>query len=94
MTVGRAEAGEIGGWREGRLTYSSAPIARVAADLSRSLGVTVEAAPEVAARPFSGLIVVDADAERLMPRVAALLGVEARRAGIGWRLTAAAGETS
>jgi len=87
----REDAAAVGGWRESRLSYSSATTARIAADLSRNLGVPVRAGPEVAGRRFSGVIVLDEDRERLFRRVAALLGVDARRSGEGWLLTAGSG---
>jgi transmembrane sensor len=90
--AGSRSAEAITGWREGRLTYSNATVAQVAADLSRSMGVDVTADARVAARPFSGVIRLDDDAERLFRRVSALLGVEARRSGDGWVLTGG-GET-
>lgn len=87
----RGEPASVGGWREGRLSYSSASAGRVAADLSRNLGVAVGASPEVARKRFSGVIVLDRDPERLFRRVSALLDVEARRAGDGWMLTETGG---
>ncbi len=85
--VGRRSAEAITGWREGRLVYANATIAQIAADLSRNMGVEVSAEAGVASRPFSGVIRLDRDPERLFGRVAALLGVEARRSDEGWLLT-------
>lgn len=86
-SVSLGDPGEIGGWHQQRLSYSGAPIARVAADLTRNLGVPVTASPEVAANPFSGLILLERDRELLFQRVSLLLGVEVRRSGDGWLLT-------
>ncbi len=79
----------IGGWRQSRLSYATTTIARIAADLSRLTGLRIAASPEIAGRAFSGVIVVERDSERMLPRIAALLAVEARRSGDGWLLTSA-----
>ena len=88
IATGRREPVEIGAWGKGQLSYSSASIAEVAADLSRSTGIRVTAAPEVAQRRFTGILVVGADHPQLVRRVSALLGVDARRSGDGWVLAA------
>ena len=88
VATGRREPSEIGGWGKGQLAYSSAPIADVAADLSRSTGVEVRVSPEVAERRFTGVIVVGTDHQQLFRRISALLAVEATRSGEGWTLTA------
>lgn len=85
--VSRAQPDAITGWREGRLTYASAPVADVAADLSRNLGVPVAAAGEIAARPFTGVIRLDRQPEQDVRRAALLMGVGARRTEQGWILT-------
>src|SRR5687768_4854887 len=48
LWIGSLDKAAVGGWYEGRLTYSGAPIARIAADLSRNLGVDIRPADEVA----------------------------------------------
>jgi transmembrane sensor len=87
ITLAKTSWRDVGSWREARLSYSSAPIARIAADISRTAGVRIEASPEVANRRFSGVIIVERDHERLMRRVAALLDVGVRRSGDAWVLT-------
>ena len=74
----------MAGWRRGQLSYRAAPLAIVAGDLSRSLGVEVAVDPR-ARRPAL---------HRLDPRrprcrddltgLAATLGLQARRTGNGW----------
>lgn len=88
--VTRGAAADVGGWRQGRLSYSGARYDAVAADLSRNLGKPVTIAPAAAPRRFSGTILIDRDAATTMERVGALLDVSARRSGDGWTL---AGET-
>ena len=82
----------ITGWREGRLTYSATTVGAVAGDLARNLGVPVRAAPEVAGRPFTGVIRVD-DGPETIQRAAQLMGVNARPSNGGWTLMAGASET-
>jgi len=77
-------------WRGGRLVYRSAPLAEIAVDLSRNLGVPVTVAPEAAMLSFSGTILLEEDEERFFRRLGPLLGLEARREARGWRLTTGA----
>lgn len=86
ILVASVAADSVAGWRDGRLSYSAAPIAQVAMDLSRNLGVPVSVEPAIAAKPFTGLIVLDPNRELLFERLAALLGVRAVRSGGGWAL--------
>jgi transmembrane sensor len=92
LWIGKIDRESVGSWRNGRLVYASAPIARVAAELGRSLGVELRAADDVAARPFSGIIILEGERGVLLERSAALLGVALRREGEGWVLTSRAGD--
>ncbi|PCD03406.1 hypothetical protein COC42_03155 [Sphingomonas spermidinifaciens] len=83
----RQDVAEIGGWREGLLTFSDATLDEVAAALSRHLGVAVAAAPAVGTRPFNGSIEL-APLRRDPRLLGELLGVEIRRDGGGWTLDA------
>ncbi|HTI31026.1 MAG TPA: FecR domain-containing protein [Sphingomonas sp.] len=76
----------IGGWRRGRLDFQAVPLATVAADVSRTLGIPITVAPVIASKPFTGTIAVDRDAAKMRVRLSALLDVEARPAGRGWAL--------
>lgn len=74
---------QVGEWREGRLTFDGAPLAQVAADLSRMTGVHFEAAPGDAASVFSGSVIIDPirkEPQSLGP----LLGVQVRVEGDHW----------
>lgn len=86
IRVGAIDAGAVGGWRDGRLVYSEAAPAQIAADLSRNLGVAVRVAPGADQRLFSGVIMLDGNPEAVVARAAALLGLSARRDGGGWLL--------
>jgi transmembrane sensor len=79
----------VGGWREGRLVYSGAPISLVASDLGRSLGISIRVEDAVASRPFSGVLSLDGKPGDVLGRSAALLGLHLRRSGDGWLLTRA-----
>ena len=87
--IGRKPVDLIGTWREGRLSYRDATIAAVAQDLSRSIGLPVAVAPDIAGQRFTGTIQLDTDRTRLIQRVGALLAVDARQVDSGWRLSAA-----
>lgn len=71
IQVTRAPAGSVGAWQKGRLVYTGEPLARVAADLARALGVRITVSPDIADRPFSGTIIIDGTGpdqlRRLMP---------------------------
>ncbi|MBB5686596.1 FecR family protein [Sphingobium boeckii] len=88
IRVGNIDAGSVAAWKQGRLIYEGTPLSAVAADLSRNLGFGVTAGRDVAARPFSGVIQIEGDRERVRQRVSAVLGVPVDQAGGGWRLGA------
>jgi transmembrane sensor len=76
---------DVGGWREGRLAYDDAPIAEVAADLSRQTGRRINVAPAVATRTFRGTLAV-ATVKGRPALLGTLLGVTVRDDGEGWTL--------
>lgn len=84
VRVGRRQPSAIGAWTKGRLSYEQEPLDRVAAELSRTMGVPIAVAPEIASLSFTGTIRIDHDRKRVLHRVAELLDVSARRTGSGW----------
>lgn len=78
----------IGGWRQGRLDYQGATVTTVAADLSRSLGIPITVAPAIGERSFTGTILVDRHADRMIARLSALLDADVHRSGPGWMIGA------
>lgn len=80
---------DVGTWRKGRLSYRDAPLAQVASDLSRSLGVDVRIAGQGAVAPprFTGVIQVTRDEKEMKRQLGTLLGVRASRNRTGWLLT-------
>jgi transmembrane sensor len=91
LVIGEIEPGVVGAWRTGRLVYKDAALLLVAEDLSRNLGLQVEATPAVAQRKFRGVISFGRDREAVMARLGPLLGVQVRRDGTRWLLTDQAG---
>jgi transmembrane sensor len=87
--VTRKAPESIGGWRRGQLSYRQEALSTVAADLARTLGVTVTVDPAIAAQTFTGTIKVDRDQRRLFARLETVLNVEAHKEGSGWHLDAA-----
>jgi transmembrane sensor len=79
--VGREDPQAMTGWQRGQLSYRAAPLAMVAGDLSRSLGVEVAVDSALMALPFTGSIRVDRDA---VTSLASTLGLQARRTGDSW----------
>lgn len=81
------KAATVGEWSTGQLSYEGAPLSIVAGDISRTLGITISVAPNVAAMPVRGILRLDGGAETVLPRLAALLGLQARHDGAAWGLT-------
>lgn len=88
VLVTMIDPAQVGTWRQGRLIYRGARLERVAADLSRGLGMPVAADDSVSARPFSGIIQIEGRGEGALRSAALILGVDVRRAGDRWLLTA------
>jgi len=86
ITLSSKPPAEVGGWQHGRLSYRSAALSVVAADISRSLGTTISVQPVIASRSFTGTIEIDRDETRMFARLAQLLDVDARHEGNGWTL--------
>lgn len=78
----------IGTWADGSLVYASAPLSRVAADLSRALGVRIAVAPAIAGRPFSGAITLDGNDPGQLKRLEPALNVRLAKTADGWLMEA------
>ena len=86
-SVSKAPLGQIGEWREGRVTFENASLTEIASELSRATGVAYRADPSGSARTLSGSIVVAPlrdDPRALGP----LLGVTVRPTGDDWVIAA------
>lgn len=85
-TVSTIAIEQVGSWRTGRLSFAGETLGEVAQALNRTLGVHIVASPNVAIRPFSGVIQLnDGDQQNIEP-IAAVLGVRAKKQGKGWIL--------
>jgi transmembrane sensor len=78
--------GDVGSWRTGRLVFQQTPVRLVAAALERSTGSVVTVSPGLAETPFTGSIGMTGGADRLIPRVASLIGSRAEHVGGRWML--------
>lgn len=76
---------DVGSWQSGRLTYSNAPLALVAQDLSRYAGVTISVAPSDRDKPFSGTLSLD-HGDAAVQDLSQLMGLELSRSGDGYRI--------
>ncbi|CAN5243220.1 FecR family protein [soil metagenome] len=88
LTLSPVLAGDVGSWRSGRLSYSGAPLSLVAADISRYARKTIKIDPSLEASHFSGTLVIG-DGTKLLPDLAAVMGVRVAAEGNGARIAAA-----
>ena len=86
-TLAKVDTASVATWRQGKLVYNHTPIARIASDLSRNLGVPIQVSPDVATRTFSGVVMLGGDDSTILPRVAALLDISVSRGNSGWRMS-------
>ena len=77
--------GQIGEWREGRITFQDATLAEVATDLTSATGVAFSAAPAPSQRRVSGSLLV-APVKDDPRSVGPLLGVTVRYTGEAWEI--------
>ncbi|USU05638.1 FecR domain-containing protein [Sphingomonadaceae bacterium OTU29LAMAA1] len=82
---GETAVADVGSWTDGRLAYDDAPLAEVAADLSRQMGRRVVAGPGVASRTFRGTLNVPTVRER-PALLGTLLDVTVHQDAEGWTL--------
>lgn len=86
----KASPENVGGWRSGALYYNRAPLDRIAQDLTRNLGRTVEVKGGGFA-PYTGTLMLNGSAEDVLARAAPLLGVRFTAQGKGWVMSPANG---
>ncbi|MDQ3247191.1 MAG: FecR domain-containing protein [Pseudomonadota bacterium] len=87
IVVSSARPATIGSWQQGRLIYDNVPLAAVARDLSRHLGIRVVAAPDIAGRPVTAVVQLPKQREQLAPRLERLLDITVKQTEEGWVLT-------
>jgi transmembrane sensor len=79
----------VGSWTRGRLIYRGDPMALVAADLQRNVGVPIAVDPAIAARPVTAVIQLSPRPGEMPPHLESLLGVKLMRQAKGWVLKSA-----
>jgi transmembrane sensor len=80
-----ADAHAVGGFAGGQLVYDNEPLENVLADLRRSTGLDISAAPAISARRFTGTLSV-ADVKRDPSSLGPLVGVSIEQSGTAWTL--------
>jgi transmembrane sensor len=78
-------AGDFAAWRRGRLVYDGAPLALVAADVSRHSGTEVRIDRGVASRRFSGILTIG-NGSGLVHNLAQIMDLDVRPEGRAVRL--------
>lgn len=76
---------DVGEWREGRLSYDSAPLELVADDLARYTGARVVVPQSLGQRRFSGSLFIG-DGDAAIRDLAQLMQLRLQRDGAGYRL--------
>ncbi|MES3101688.1 FecR family protein [Sphingomonas faeni] len=74
------EPARVSDWADGRLDYDGAPLALVAADISRYADAPLMVDPSAANLRFSGVLTIG-DGSRLVDQLRAVLPIRARRVG-------------
>lgn len=87
LTVTPVAVTQVASWRDGRLSYDEAPLALVAADISRYSGKTVIVDPSLETRHFSGTLVIG-DGSKLLSDMATIMALDTRAEGSGIRISA------
>ena len=93
LAVSHVAVDTVGGWRNGRLTFTGEPLAHVADSIHRLYGTELTLDPGLSVRPFTGMVRLTGVAERDVPHLAALVGAGWRRDGERWTLSPARGDT-
>jgi len=83
--VSPVDAAAVGEWRQGRLSYDSAPLQLVAADLGRYAGVRLVVPDALAQRRFSGSLFIG-DGDTAVRDLAQLMELELHSDGGAYRL--------
>lgn len=84
IEIARSPATSIGSWASGKLVYDRAPLEQVAADLSRSLGISLALPDGIRSRSFSGVIQTDGDRNAVRERLEELIGEKIVADGTRW----------
>jgi transmembrane sensor len=82
--VGHKTPLAIGAWNTGQLVYEDAPVADVAKDLGRNLGVSVSVAPQLALQQFTGSINLKGRPDKVIADFSSTIPARARKTQDGW----------
>ena len=82
--VGRKRPSAIASWRTGQLVFDAVPIADVARDLGRNLGLAISVAPNLAYQPFTGSVRIDGQPDGVVSQFASTIAAKARKTGDRW----------
>jgi transmembrane sensor len=77
----------IGSWTSGLLSFSADSLSDVAGAFERRTGAKIMVDTDLMGRPFTGSVRVSGSADRDVPHLAALIGVDARYDGTRWILS-------
>lgn len=80
----RTDAGSVGGWRVGMLSFEGERLVDVAARIERLYGIHIALDGDLSDRPFTGMVRFTGTADRDVPHLAELIGVTWRRDGDRW----------
>jgi transmembrane sensor len=83
--VSGVESQSVGEWREGRMTYDSAPLQLVASDLARYAGARLVVPDALAQRRFSGTLFIG-NGDSAIRDLAQLMELDVHRDGDAYRL--------
>ena len=91
VEVADTDPASVGTWRTGHLIYRGATLTRIADDIGRLTGQSVEIAPDLAGRAFTGVIVVPStDRRQFFDRLGKVLDIDIASRPQGYYLKARA----
>ena len=87
VQVGKIDPALVGGWRNGRLSFTDAPVSQVVDEVERLYGTKLIADPGLSTRRVTGIITLSGEAQRDVPHIASMIGANWRRDGERWILS-------
>ncbi len=82
----KVDPNSVGGWRSHQLQFANAPLSRVAHDLGRNIGVSIQAGGGSEDLHFTGTLAIEGTPEQVFARAGPLLGVRFASMGGAWRM--------
>lgn len=87
VKVDRVATDLVGGWRNGRLSFSGEPIAQVARTIGRLYGTILTVDYRLSGTGVTGIISLSGEASRDVPYIASLVGANWHKDGERWILS-------